>query len=212
MTYMYVYSSTYTYAYTCTVYHGTRVPVQAHTTSPAAALKRNRYCNTVWTWPRARSRSRDQEEQLREGPPSAQTIDLRRSEIQDRQGIDGSASNNTFALTNGAPGGAVVATRRCARARRHSVPCRQRGAIAIVGTDCSEACALLPFGYDKREARAQSAYLLGSIIVVQWADPIICKPRVNSIRDQGMLNNFMQFGLIFETATAVCSCAATRTA
>merc|ERR1712180_314226 len=41
-----------------------------------------------------------------------------------------------------------------------------------------------------------------SIVVVQWADLIICKTRRNSIFQQGMLNWFMNFGLFFETALA----------
>jgi len=41
-----------------------------------------------------------------------------------------------------------------------------------------------------------------SIVVVQWADLIICKTRKNSLFQQGMRNNMMNFGLIFETALA----------
>merc|ERR1712218_695776 len=45
-----------------------------------------------------------------------------------------------------------------------------------------------------------------SIVVVQWADLIICKTRKNSLFQQGMKNHFMNFGLFFETAlTAVLS-------
>merc|ERR550534_3529964 len=39
-----------------------------------------------------------------------------------------------------------------------------------------------------------------SIVVVQWADLIICKTRKNSVFQQGMKNHFMNFGLFFETA------------
>merc|ERR1711911_234600 len=38
-----------------------------------------------------------------------------------------------------------------------------------------------------------------SIVVVQWADLIICKTRKNSVFQQGIKNHFMNFGLIFET-------------
>merc|ERR1712117_51802 len=38
-----------------------------------------------------------------------------------------------------------------------------------------------------------------SIVVVQWADLIICKTRKNSVFQQGMKNHFMNFGLFFET-------------
>merc|ERR1712141_840695 len=41
-----------------------------------------------------------------------------------------------------------------------------------------------------------------SIVIVQWADPIICKTRKNSVFQQGMKNMFMNFGLVFETALA----------
>ncbi|KAH0809682.1 hypothetical protein GEV33_013108 [Tenebrio molitor] len=41
-----------------------------------------------------------------------------------------------------------------------------------------------------------------SIVVVQWADLIICKTRRNSIVHQGMRNWALNFGLIFETALA----------
>lgn len=45
---------------------------------------------------------------------------------------------------------------------------------------------------------AQTAYFI-CIIVVQWADLLICKTRKLSIFDQGMANGFMNFGLCFET-------------
>merc|ERR1712233_212541 len=41
-----------------------------------------------------------------------------------------------------------------------------------------------------------------SIVVVQWADLIICKTRKNSLFQQGMKNHFMNFGLVFETVLA----------
>merc|ERR1711953_1050753 len=41
-----------------------------------------------------------------------------------------------------------------------------------------------------------------SIVIVQWADLIICKTRKNSVFQQGMKNHFMNFGLVFETALA----------
>ena len=41
-----------------------------------------------------------------------------------------------------------------------------------------------------------------SIVVVQWADLLICKTRKNSIFQQGMKNHVMNFGLIFETVLA----------
>mmetsp|Transcript_13138 Transcript_13138/g.19825 ORF Transcript_13138/g.19825 Transcript_13138/m.19825 type:complete len:141 (+) Transcript_13138:22-444(+) len=47
--------------------------------------------------------------------------------------------------------------------------------------------------------RAQTAYLV-SIIVVQWADLLICKTRNLSLFQQGMRNMVLNFGLFFETA------------
>jgi len=41
-----------------------------------------------------------------------------------------------------------------------------------------------------------------SIVVVQWADLIICKTRKNSVFQQGMTNMVMNFGLVFETLLA----------
>ena len=41
-----------------------------------------------------------------------------------------------------------------------------------------------------------------AIVVVQWADLIICKTRKNSVFQQGMANWIMNFGIFFETALA----------
>merc|ERR1711874_797061 len=41
-----------------------------------------------------------------------------------------------------------------------------------------------------------------SIVVVQWADLIICKTRKSSVFQQGMKNHFLNFGLFFETCLA----------
>jgi len=41
-----------------------------------------------------------------------------------------------------------------------------------------------------------------SIVIVQWADLIICKTRKLSVFQQGMKNHFMNFGLVFETVLA----------
>jgi len=41
-----------------------------------------------------------------------------------------------------------------------------------------------------------------AIVIVQWADLIICKTRYHSLFEQGMRNKFMNFGLVFETALA----------
>jgi sodium/potassium-transporting ATPase subunit alpha len=59
----------------------------------------------------------------------------------------------------------------------------------------------------QREAliHAQCAYFV-SIVVVQWADLLICKTRWLSIYHQGMRNPAMNFGLVFETILAACLC------
>ena len=41
-----------------------------------------------------------------------------------------------------------------------------------------------------------------SIVVVQWADLLICKTRKNSLFQQGLRNYMLNFGLFFETALA----------
>jgi len=43
-----------------------------------------------------------------------------------------------------------------------------------------------------------------AIVIVQWADLIICKTRKNSLVHQGMGNHVLNFGLFFETALAAC--------
>eukprot|EP00488_Nonionellina_sp_1-RS-2012_P000734 TRINITY_DN11_c0_g1_i1.p1 TRINITY_DN11_c0_g1~~TRINITY_DN11_c0_g1_i1.p1 ORF type:complete len:129 (+),score=37.36 TRINITY_DN11_c0_g1_i1:104-490(+) len=47
-------------------------------------------------------------------------------------------------------------------------------------------------------SRSNSAYFI-SIIVVQWADLMICKTRIRSLFEQGMTNTFMNYALFFET-------------
>ncbi|THD24828.1 Sodium/potassium-transporting ATPase subunit alpha-B [Fasciola hepatica] len=42
-----------------------------------------------------------------------------------------------------------------------------------------------------------------SIVIVQWADLMICKTRRNSIFQQGMWNHQLTFGLFFETTLAI---------
>jgi len=45
-----------------------------------------------------------------------------------------------------------------------------------------------------------------SIVIVQWADLIICKTRRNSVVHQGMMNHHLSFGLFFETTLAAVLC------
>jgi magnesium-transporting ATPase (P-type) len=51
------------------------------------------------------------------------------------------------------------------------------------------------------ERCGQTSYFC-SIVVVQWADLIICKTRVQSLFQQGMRNNVMNKALVFETCLA----------
>ena len=62
----------------------------------------------------------------------------------------------------------------------------------------------VPQTYDARkqlEFTCHTAFFV-SIVVVQWADLIICKTRRNSLFQQGMRNHALTFGLFFETALA----------
>ena len=53
----------------------------------------------------------------------------------------------------------------------------------------------------KLEHTCHTAFFV-AIVVVQWADLIICKTRKNSVFQQGMKNWIMNFGLVFETLLA----------
>ncbi|KAH8856488.1 Sodium/potassium-transporting ATPase subunit alpha [Schistosoma japonicum] len=48
----------------------------------------------------------------------------------------------------------------------------------------------------------QTAFFV-SIVIVQWADLIICKTRRNSVFQQGMNNKYLNFALYFETGLAI---------
>jgi len=54
-------------------------------------------------------------------------------------------------------------------------------------------------------AHAQTAFFI-SIIIVQWADLTACKTRELSIKQQGMRNGMLNFGLIFETVLGALLC------
>jgi len=53
--------------------------------------------------------------------------------------------------------------------------------------------------------RSNTAYFI-SIIVVQWADLMICKTRSRSLFEQGMTNVFMNWSLVFETILGAFLC------
>lgn len=58
--------------------------------------------------------------------------------------------------------------------------------------------------YDQRKTLEYSCHtgFFVTIVIVQWADLIICKTRRNSLWHQGMDNWVLNFGLLFETALA----------
>jgi len=89
---------------------------------------------------------------------------------------------------------------------------------------CGLNCELVPPGYGRADSdvkqclniasrqiqknanqHAQAAYWV-SIVVVQWADLLICKTRWLSIRQQGLRNSVLNFGLFFETLLAAWLC------
>lgn len=57
----------------------------------------------------------------------------------------------------------------------------------------------------KLEYTCHTAFFV-TIVVVQWADLIICKTRRLSLFQQGMKNHRLTFGLFFETCLAVILC------
>jgi len=75
-------------------------------------------------------------------------------------------------------------------------------------TPSSTQNAIFPFQHrDRADALAKSntAYFI-SIIIVQWADLMICKTRSRSLFEQGMTNVFMNWSLLFETILGACFC------
>lgn len=60
---------------------------------------------------------------------------------------------------------------------------------------------------DRHDAlmKSNTAYFI-SIIIVQWADLMICKTRSRSLFEQGMTNVFMNWSLMFETVLGACLC------
>jgi len=68
-------------------------------------------------------------------------------------------------------------------------------------------CANIASRMMQKEAlhHAQSAYFV-TIVVVQWADLLICKTRWLSITTQGLRNSTLNFGLFFETLLAAWLC------
>merc|ERR1712141_831890 len=65
---------------------------------------------------------------------------------------------------------------------------------------------LISMAYGQIGMIQASAGFFVSFVIMQWADLIICKTRMNSVFQQGMKNWFMNFGLCFETLLAVVLC------
>jgi sodium/potassium-transporting ATPase subunit alpha len=80
-------------------------------------------------------------------------------------------------------------------------------ALTYDATNRATPCANVASRMVQKEAlhHAQGSYFI-SIIVVQWADLLICKTRWLSLRTQGMHNSVMNFGLFFETLLGAWLC------
>jgi sodium/potassium-transporting ATPase subunit alpha len=80
-------------------------------------------------------------------------------------------------------------------------------ALTYDATNRATPCANIASRMVQKEAlhHAQGSYFI-SIIVVQWADLLICKTRWLSLRTQGMHNSVMNFGLFFETLLGAWLC------
>merc|ERR1712216_1085007 len=86
-------------------------------------------------------------------------------------------------------------------------PCtRDEGYGGISGLSTEERRVIFPINVRDRTtalAGGNTAYFI-SIIVVQWADLMICKTRSRSLFEQGMTNVFMNYSLFFETCLGAC--------
>jgi len=78
---------------------------------------------------------------------------------------------------------------------------KQWDSIAVNDLEDSYGQEWTYYNRKKLEYTCHTAFF-ASIVVVQWADLIICKTRKLSVFQQGMSNWVMNFGLFFETALA----------
>jgi len=128
----------------------------------------------------------------------------------DFMGVEGASKNYAVGTEDGDPFCAVKAInlkRYPAGNPFHNVPlCDAEGEGITVGS--GHAASIYPMQMlDRRNAlrSANTAYFI-SIIVVQWADLMICKTRSRSLFEQGMTNVFMNWSLFFETALGAFLC------
>jgi sodium/potassium-transporting ATPase subunit alpha len=90
----------------------------------------------------------------------------------------------------------------CKKSDTCSADCAVPGA-----DDATVQCVNIASRMMQKEAlhHAQSSYFV-TIVVVQWADLLICKTRWLSITTQGIRNTTLNFGLFFETLLAAWLC------
>jgi len=84
--------------------------------------------------------------------------------------------------------------------------CNAQGEMITMGD--GHAASIYPMQMNDRQialSNSNTAYFI-SIIVVQWADLMICKTRSRSLFEQGMTNVFMNWSLFFETALGAFLC------
>merc|ERR1719499_2086208 len=84
--------------------------------------------------------------------------------------------------------------------------CNAQGKKITMGD--GHAASIYPMQMNDRHialSGSNTAYFI-SIIVVQWADLMICKTRSRSLFEQGMTNVFMNWSLFFETALGAFLC------
>ncbi|CAM9196343.1 unnamed protein product [Choristocarpus tenellus] len=114
---------------------------------------------------------------------------------------DNTMHNTFFCEDECAPG--CVARNSAFRKAASGIASTIFGAEAMASNDGYAQCQNIANRMSQEEAlsHAQGAFFV-AIVVVQWADLVICKTRWLSIRTQGMSNSMMNFGLFFETLLA----------
>jgi len=119
----------------------------------------------------------------------------------DTNWADGDITNDPFSAVR-----AIISKRYAGTDFENVELCNSQGEQITIGN--GHAASIYPFQmFDRRNAlrSANTAYFI-SIIVVQWADLMICKTRSRSLFEQGMTNVFMNWSLFFETALGAFLC------